>query len=270
MIFYCLFLVTSQAFVLSEGIGTIMQKLSSLSTEKINKSMLDSPDHCESSVYPRIKASSQEPQTEESFPTKEWEEPEIEDAKLLRGLGSYKTSLDTPSLSSDNIGPALPSEGGCNKGGAPDLLCGHGMLFPDQRLESSKRPGRHDVFDSGECLNEGHKDSRSYGNAFLVENPLEGRLLALSREKELLYQIRELKKKVDMYHNLLHTDKDTKKYIKEGPKEYDWTPKKKQVVIPGKARKIKVVKIIPRPVDDDGHPWNPKDVCGINKACYKM
>lgn len=39
---------------------------------------------------------------------------------------------------------------------------------------------------------------------------------------------------------------------------YDWSPRVRKVVVPGKPRKICIIKVIPIPVDKEGRPWKNK------------
>lgn len=82
---------------------------------------------------------------------------------------------------------------------------------------------------------------------------LKEQISSLGNEQKTLEKVKMLRESMDDQDRVLVPQKPANERVLQ--KQYNWSPRVKKLVVPGVPRKLKVVKIVPVPVDDDGNAW---------------
>lgn len=265
MVSLVLLVLLCKAMSFSGDLTMLMQKFNHALNPKINKSMLDSPDHCESSIYPSLKTVSQKPHAEEASPIKDCGDVlKDEDTNQVKDSSRCKASTKSPCQDPMNTSFSTTEQDISNENSAQNPFRDHNKSFGCEAAASQKEVPWHDIENHeniSKCNGEDKVNLQHFNDISATEKKIKDHSSRLSKEKELASQIKEIKRKIDLYAALLKLERDTNatRNTESRAEGYDWSPRKKRVVVPGKPRKVKVIKIIPRPVDEEGSPWHKQE-----------
>lgn len=239
-------------------VGSLLRKLSCLIDDEMKRSMLDSPDHCEASFAEMRRDSSLSSQTDISGRCTggSCSKPSA-DFVFASKDGGILDVVDKPS--SD---PVLePRDGVLGTGEAKIAMDGAETvrmktgenLRTDRYTVSGVEDGMANDIVSG-TLREQASIVRPTGTVDAATNKiLKKQISSLGNEQKTLEKVKALRENMDDQDHVLVPQKPASE--KASQKQYNWSPKVKKMVVPGIPRKLKVVKIVPVPIDDDGTAW---------------
>lgn len=239
-------------------VGSLLRRLSCLIDVEVKRSMLDSPDHCEASFADMQRDSTPSSQTDLS--------------RRSRGGGFNKPSADPlPSSKDDGVFDAdrpsadttLAPRGGILGEEAAKVAMDGAETARSKKTGESEQAGRYTAAGVGD---DAVKDivKRTSGEQASTVGPrstvdastnkiLKEQISSLDSEQETLEKVKALRESMDDKDRVLVPQKPASD--RSLPTQYNWSPKLKKLVVPGVPRKLKVVKIVPVPVDDDGRTW---------------
>ena len=231
-------MVRSEAFL--ESLWCDSGKSSCPAAEETRKSMLDSPDHCESTLNT---ITNRKPHSLVD------EQPSGKELDAQNKVGGKAAKMNTGSglsISEKDKGHIDASSAVLNVDkGRQQMQPGEATAGPVDK--GSSRPGELRGFS-------GRKEDREAGGGPVAAAPVEKKVESGS---ERPVEAAKSAQRLDRVDASTDASRDTSPEAGEKDKrpEYDWSPRTKKIVVPGEPRRVKIVRIVPVPVDKEGNPW---------------